>query len=190
MKRSDLVKYTQEQCAAYHERYDQHGCEVTELIRKYHPAFVTWERNHCAPGLAVHHIWGRTSRPLQSWCNLVLVSTAAHEWGHQRGEKHFNVSLAFEACCLAAKRRRQHWMVTGPEWQRETQQHRQHWCLDAMNAARATCLGWTTLLVRVEHLDHELGDTPFGAVTRRLLQVIREEIDPMAKSPQGTPEGS
>lgn len=175
MKSAELKQYLQEQCAAYREQST--GCEVSALVRKRAESFQVWEKNHCLPGFAVHHIWGRRGRACQAWCNLILASTSVHEWSHQKGDTRFNVSLAFEACCLAAKYKRQQVMLSGPLWKIETEQHRQHWCVDALNAARAACVGWTTLEARVSHLHDHLDGTPFGDITKRLMEIVCTKVE-------------
>lgn len=193
MKSAELKQYLQEQCSDYRNATPDGICEVSDLVRKRSSAFCIWERNHCLPGFACHHIWGRKTAPLQSWCNFVLVSTSLHEWGHQSGQLGLNVSLAFEAACLASKYRRQQQMLSGPLWKIETEQHRQHWCVDALNAARATCVGWTTLEARISHLHDHLEETPFGDITKRLMEIVctkAEEDDEGNAGPSESGPGS
>lgn len=176
MKSAELKQYLQEQCSSYRDVTPE-ICEVSDLVRKRSSAFCIWERNHCLPGFACHHIWGRNTAPLQSWCNLVLLSTSLHEFLHQGSQIGLNVGLACEASCLAAKYRRQQAMLAGPLWKIETEQHKQHWCVDAMNAARATCVGWTTLEARVSHLHDHLEGTPFGDITKRLMELVCTKVE-------------
>ena len=172
MKKMDLRLYLQEQCNSY--RLTCEGeCLVSDMLRKRSPEFVDWEKKHKIGGLAVHHIWGRTGRQHQAWCNLVLVSPAAHEGNHQRGEKSFNVGLAFEAACLAAKYKQQLDMVKGPEWLRESEQHKQHWDPECLDAIRRCCVGWKSLDDRLDYLHSKLENTKFADITARLLEVTQ-----------------
>ena len=71
-------------------------CEVSDFLRG-DPAFVKWESHHCLPSIEVHHIYGRGSEKHEHFSNYILVSNAAHDWGHDSCPREF------ECACLFAK---------------------------------------------------------------------------------------
>ncbi len=164
----DVKKYCRDQTAAYREQSDG-ICEVSHLLRRCEH-FRKWESNHCYPGLAVHHLWGRMGMESHSFCCLILVSTSAHEWSHQAGGLPYNVSHAFEACCLIEKNNL-HWdLWNSPDYGNQTPD-KYHWWEPLLNAARSICVSHKTLASRVEFLSESLSGSIWGDVTTRLLEV-------------------
>jgi len=163
--------YATQQMQAYRDRW-QGACEVSGVIRKLCPEFKEHERRYMLPGYDVHHIFGRRSRQSHAWCNLIVVSKAAHDWGHRGTQPAFNVGLAFEACCLSVKHRQQIAMTMGPFIDRETEQHRQHWDVEQYDAIRRAGTSYYTMRDRCEYLESVLEDSPFAGLAKKLVENI------------------
>lgn len=169
MKSAELQRYANQQMTAYRECTDDR-CEVSSILRKC-DHFRKWEQNHCLPGLAIHHIAGRSNAESQAFCNLILVSTAAHEWNHQSGGLSYNITHAFEAVCLLAKWRR-HYSLDGCTFAIDIPADQCHWDIPALDAVRAKCVSHKTIRDRVEFLEESLRGSPFESLAADLLEKV------------------
>ena len=172
-RRETLAAFIRTQRAAYVEQSDGE-CEVSDTLRRLSGDFRRWEETHGIGGHAVHHIWTRETLPGSWFCGMVLVSTCAHEWGHQAGGAGYRVPLAFEAACLDAKWRLHRQRLWLPIWRWEPDRIRLHWDVDAFDEVRRSCrVGWVTMLARCEFLADELRSSPFGALAAELVKRVQ-----------------
>lgn len=91
-----------DECAEYRESISEYVCEVEMLFRKDAEA-VAWintakEASRMNARMQIHHIFGRSRNPESNWfCNLIQVSKACHDAGHDRNP------ATLEICSLMSK---------------------------------------------------------------------------------------
>lgn len=165
MKSAELQRYTSNQMSAYREGSLTGECEVSYLLRKCEQ-FRRWEDNNCFPTMELHHIAGRQGMMKQSFCNLILVSGAAHSFGHFCPCREFNANHAMEACCWFAKLEMHE---KQPMHLRSMDQGRQHWDVDILNRI----CGHSTFEYRCEWLVESLVGSPFESLAAELLEKVQ-----------------
>lgn len=173
-KQLENERYASKQMRDYWDRpLFASECEISYLVRPRSVAFQSWEKSYCYPGLSLHHIAGRTGgRPMQAWSNFVIASNAVHSFNHDGFADGYSVKSAIECCCLLSKSRLQVEMQDGPVMWRETESHRQHFDIAALDEIRRACVSHKSLVSRVAFLLDDLTGTPFQDLAKQLAEIV------------------
>ncbi len=154
---------TSNACGMYRASCDV-DCEVTPLLLVDRDC-AKWMSNHKLSGNEVHHILGRGKKPEYDFgCNLILVSKAAHAWGHDVAPHKL------ELACLAAKwQLHQRLLDKAIRDRLAISEYVGHWNPSAMNEI---CAPQKLLSGRIAYLAGSVEGTVFESYAAELTAVL------------------
>lgn len=158
-------------CREYRESLSSDECEVWQYLRCDQSA-VDWVRRHAFKDkMEIHHIKGRPLPTARNhWCNLIQVSDAAHDWGHD------NSPLKFELACWFAKWKKHLANLDAEDtWMRNrlTDIERVHfddWHIESLDRIVTPYINYGG---RIAYLTTECQGTPFQRYGEQILKYLK-----------------
>lgn len=153
-------------CQEYSDSLTHDKCEVSYLLNQDEEAREWINRGQFLKRFEIHHIYGRSNKPESNyWCNLIRLSAAAHNFGHDRFPYGLEVS-----CWLAKFEKHQsvfEWLDMTNRQYPSTENY--DWHEDTLNRV---VVPFVSIRGRVEFLVDKCAGTTFERHGKRLLELM------------------